>query len=166
MVEPRSPLEQARNRTLNRLARRDLSEAEIHQDVKRRFELEEGDILKLLTDLTRMGLVDDARLAKLIQRTLTEQGRGPRWVAMKLKMRGLAAPERTEETREGTERNTRAGRERAVEWVRKRYSGFNDDHKEKARALAALARRGFGYGEASEILAEAKRELESEADAG
>ena len=146
MVDPRSPVQQARDRTLRRLARRDLSEAEIRLDLRRNYTLKESDIRAVLTDLIRMGLVNDERLAQLLVRTLTEQGRGPRWIEMKLKKRGLSRPANSEA------HNRESGRERASQWVRKRYPRLDQDPRERTRALAALARRGFSYSEATEIL--------------
>ncbi|MBI5137804.1 MAG: RecX family transcriptional regulator [Nitrospirae bacterium] len=129
---------------LTLLARRDRSRRELRERLAARFP--DTDLEPLLDELTRLGYLDDRRLARrLAEELATRRHHGPRRLRHELARRGLDA-ERVAEAvapHAGADRV----REQALAATRAYLKGRSPDDDATLRRLAGyLGRRGFPEG--------------------
>ena len=105
--------------------------------------------LRIAAEAADLGLPGPWRIAAsrgfLVEGTLTpSQGKGPRYIQMKLKEKGVSAS-LGQVTEVLDEVSGASQLETAREIVERRYSGFESDVSTRARAYQALLRRGFSH---------------------
>ncbi|MGC4123036.1 MAG: regulatory protein RecX [Myxococcales bacterium] len=122
-------------------------------------DLEEGKkwIDELVARFERAGLLDDARFAKSRASSLLQRGTSPRAIAMKLKAKGVQAPEVRQAMDAIAESSANPELEAAMALAkRKRIGPFArtpaTEADEKRRHLGVLMRAGFSYGVAKKVL--------------
>lgn len=117
----------------------------------------EAALPEVVAKMRRMGLVDDAAYARALVESLHRRGKGRRAIAAKLRER-MVPPAHAEAAlallAEGTEDPEL---EAALNYARRRRIGpFHRDPARRAerreKDLAALARQGFGYGVARQVI--------------
>ena len=114
------------------------------------------------------GLLDDARFAEGVARTLHRRGMGLRGIRQRLRQKGLRDPEITtalDILREGAGDPDLVA---AVAFARKKRLGPfgppHDDPKVYRRQMGAMARRGFGFGLVRKVLDSDLESLEAALD--
>ena len=152
------------NALVRLIERRDYSEKEIRERLKRRKH-EDSYIDSACERAKKLGYLDDERLTKRLIEGLSQGQRGPRWIAQKLKARKLQSS--TEGTKEllSAHCSTDLQSEQATQWLlrQRRLLQFIEASSgtlpfpEKQKWLARLARRGFSIQSAQVAL---KRVLE------
>jgi regulatory protein len=107
---------------------------------------------KVLERLTRLGYLDDARLAEAKAGSLRRSGRSSRVIAQKLQLKGLSRELVT------THARSSADEEEAAAWMlakKKRLGPFSRvplDRVLKQKQLAAMGRAGFSFPLARKII--------------
>ncbi len=135
------------------LRRRERTVAEMHEWLAER-DVRSDVIDAVVSDLIEVGELDDDRFAHAYAADKRElSGWGPERIEAALVDRGL---ERSLAELAATEAHGEQ-LERAAEQVRRRFGSLEDD-AEKAKALAFLGRRGYGYEAAYEAIRRAGRE--------
>ena len=127
----------AKSLALDMLSRRNLSARELEDRLKRRGQ-DSDEISQALADLTRLGLIDDRRLAEQIITAGLSHNEGPSRIQARMASRGVPGPVRRElyhEVLAGNDWQKIALR------VRERYDMTNA--KDRARFIRHLAREGF-----------------------
>ena len=158
--KPITPLALERS-ALFRLERASLSEKQLRMALEKKARGAErglddevrGWIEDVVAKMKRLGFVDDERTAAARARSLRASGTSARGAMMKLKQKGIdgalaaRALAAVDETESGDGREAELAAARA--YVRRRKL----DAKEREKALAALARRGFSFDVAKRALA-------------
>jgi regulatory protein len=121
------------------LARRDYSERGL-RDRLRRAGIEDAELEGALTELRRVGLLDDERFASRRAKALAERGKGDRAIRFDLRRQGVET-----ELAEAAVGELEPERERAARIVSRRGPG--------AKTARLLAARGFD-GDAVDLAAE------------
>ncbi len=135
------------------LRRRERTVAEMHGWLRER-DVREDVIDVVLSDLIEVGELDDDRFARAFAADKRElSGWGPERIEAALIDRGL---ERSLAESAAHEEHHEA-LERAVEAVRGRFASLQDE-SDRARALAFLGRRGYGYELAYDAIRRAERD--------
>lgn len=134
--------EQAERRVARALAARGLSEREV-RDRLRRDGVGPGEVEEIVDRLSRVGAIDDDRLAEqLVHQAVTRKNQGRRAVSLTLSKRGIA--------REAIDRALESlpddDHERALEFARGKARSLArlDPDTALRRLVGQLARRGFG----------------------
>lgn len=141
------------------LAQRAQASGEIRQKLKRRLYMDET-IEMVLYKLEKERLLDDAAFAKEWAASRARNQIGRARILRELRAKGLSR-EISEAALEALEDD--AGEEAAAALARKlvhRYSREPDPRKAMQKALAAMARRGYGYEESRDALERAMEENE------
>lgn len=150
MSEDQESAQKAKSLALQRLTRREHSEAELKDILTRKgFELEI--IEPLLSELVEKKFLSDERFKKAFVSDQVLKGKGPRAIQLKLRQKGVRA-ELDEIQEISEERAGTTDQERALEIVERRYPGFREDRSEAQRAYQALLRRGFSFDLAREVV--------------
>lgn len=143
--------EAARQKCLRLLSVRMRSEGELRQRLRKADFAAEA-IEDVLSDLARVGLVDDAEFARSwVASRKAAGGSGPRklWSELRAKgvaddvLRGVLSEEMDEETE----------RSQAMEFARRRLRGRPADDAALGRLRRLLVGRGFGFGTVDSVLA-------------
>ena len=142
---PRRPPPSLRQRALDLLARRDYSRDELYKKLTAKVpDCDTAELDELLTRLTELGMQSDERAATAELRRTVAVGKGPRYLAQRLFMRGLASVSLELEIQE-------------VDWVSlcatayaDALNHYNNDHN---KAAAKVSRLGFDYS----MISKAKR---------
>jgi regulatory protein len=134
------------------LRRRIAKSCEHHEQDPAEFEAPLED---LLSRLERVGYLDDRRYGASLVRRARGRGASRREVAAKLHQKGLEAE--LVEALLGEDQDAGAETEAAWRYARRRRLGpFRLDAEQRSAArerdLAALGRRGFGYGVARDVI--------------
>ena len=112
----------------------------------------------VLYKLSSNGLLDDEAFARQWAAARSGAGLGKQRIAMDLRRKGLSGEQISEALENLDEDTTRdAALELARKFLRKKKPD-EDGRKVRQRAIAALARRGYGYEEAKEAVARAEEE--------
>lgn len=138
---------------LRRLSVREYGSGEMLAYLKRKG-APEGEASRVVEELVTKKLIDDERYARVIARHQAFRDKGPDYVMMKLRQKGVSLPRRKiQEIFEETLPETVGSElEMARRVIERRYPaaikksgdpGDSKDPREKARAYAALVRRGF-----------------------
>ncbi len=135
---------------LLRLNVREYAAREMFDYLKRKRVAEE-DAARVVAELVSAGLIDDTRYARVIARAQASRGKGPRYVQMKLRAKGVKADvrelQRVIEETSGQDEITRAR-----EIVERRYPNHAADRRERKRAWDGLLRRGFSMDTVRKVL--------------
>lgn len=156
--------QQARDWIFRRLALREHSRDELTKGLKERG-LPKPQIEALLDSFTQAGYQSDERFQEAYARHQAKQGKGSRWIQMKLKEKGVVAT--TEKLAEIAQEATGVSElDRAVDFLRRRYQTqvtFDspdsleesmpeseaekraDRQRQRNRLLGALVRRGYSF---------------------
>lgn len=141
---------------LFRLERAALSEKQLRDGLRRKCARQgrvvDDDVRAWIDDIVakmkRLGFIDDARTAEARARSLTAAGASKRGALLKLKQKGIDAALAAAALGDHDEL------EAARAYVRRRRL----DEKDRQKALAALARRGFSFDVAKKALTPAQSE--------
>ena len=147
--------EQTKNRALRMLDRRDYSHAELVKKLVEKGETPE-DAEAVVSRLSELGVVDDARYAALVVRQYAGKGYGERRVRAELQKRGVPRELLDAALEEMPEQDD------AVLTLLRRKLGDSFDRADVKRATDALARKGYGWDEISSALQRLRDELEEE----
>ena len=124
---------------LRLLAKRDYFTAEMRKRLKDK-KLSQRAVDHALEKCHALGYLDDERLTSLYASSLKRKGKGPRYIAQKLKERLGYLP--------NIPRDPEEEREAIVQLLKRRFSHLSrDGEKEKAKAVRFLLGRGFELGE-------------------
>lgn len=143
----------ARDWLFRRLTLREHSRAELRKGlIERGFSRTQSEVL--LDSFAESGYQSDERYQAAYARHQAKQGKGTRWIQMKLKEKGVEASK--EELAEIAEEATGATElDRAVDFLRRRYDtqlvstgtqAQKDRMRIRNRLLGGLVRRGFSFG--------------------
>ena len=105
----------------------------------------------------RLGLLDDAAFAKARARHLAGQNRSAREIERRLNLLGLCAEDISAAMEEIAPQSEAACRAVVEKHYRAKLAAG-----QREKVLAALARRGFSYGEAKAAVSEVLAQLEAE----
>lgn len=151
------PVEKAREAALSMLDRTRKTRREIERRLVERGHPKDA-IAAALERLERVGLVDDVEYARAFVRAkLARKPVSARVVRAQLRGRGVSEGdlERAfEETKVAAPEGERARAARALAPLLRRYRGL-DAREARAKAAAALARRGFDYETVNDVLRDA-----------
>ncbi|MDR3606119.1 MAG: regulatory protein RecX [Oligoflexia bacterium] len=114
---------------------------------------------RIVSDLLERGMISDERYARVIARHQAHRDKGPAYVMMKLRQKGVDIGRGTmaEIFQEVLPEAVASELELARRVAEKRYPsalGKNCDRKQKSKAIAALARRGFSHAVIAKIFEE------------
>ncbi len=102
------------------------------------------------------GLLDDARFAEGVARTLHRRGMGLRGIRQRLRQKGLCDPELQSALDALSEGGNDPDLVAALTFARKKrfgpYGPPSEDPKDYRRQMASMARRGFGFGLVRRVL--------------
>jgi regulatory protein len=97
-----------------------------------------------VNELVRQGLINNQRYAELYARSLALRGKASRYIALKLKEKGVSLePEKIQQALR--EINGVDELEAAIAWVERRFPDRANDRRMAARAYQALIRRGYSH---------------------
>ena len=154
-----SDTRRAKDKALRFLAVRDHASGELYQKLCRDFD--EHSAAAAVAEMARLDLLDDESFACRYASQLAARGKSVRQIAMKLEEKGIdrgAAQRALESASEACEGACLALVRRS--YRAKLAAGQRD------KVLAALARRGFSYGEAKDAVECVLTELETESENG
>lgn len=136
-------INEARNLALRRLAAREYSSAEMVAYLKRKG-VDEKLAAEIVAKLVADRFISDERYAKVMTRYQVGRGKGPNYIRMKLKQKGVSADlgDIREMMGEVSGESDLALARRVVE---ARYPKAHASREEGARAYQALLRRGFSF---------------------
>ena len=124
---------------VNILAQREHSQKELRDKLVRKFAVGAA-VDQVISQLIAQGYLSDSRFTEMAVRHYTGKGYGPGRIRMELKKRGVE-PEEQEAVQNLSEDDFIA---RARDLVGRKYGSITEmDFKQKRRAMAFLARRGF-----------------------
>jgi regulatory protein len=143
MSSTNHPKTKARQAALRRLDRRECSTGDISQALKRNGFTTEI-IAETVQELVDQKLIDDQKYSRILVREQTLRGKGPNWIRMKLKTKGISAERKEVEALIEHAANTS---ELAVAQsvISKRYPLASSDPAIARKAIQTLLRRGFSY---------------------
>jgi regulatory protein len=134
------------------LGRRERTMAQLRALLARRG-IGEAAAVAALAELSRAGLVDDSRYARLfVEDRRRLDGWGAERIARELERRGVAR-ELIEAQLAGAEGGRDAELRRALELLRARFPAASSDPRQRGRAFALLIRRGYDSELAADALA-------------
>lgn len=155
-----SDANEPRNLALRRIAAREYSRAEMVAYLKRKG-VETKQAEEVVARLVEESLISDERYAKVVARHQATRGKGPAYVRMKLKQKGIHAD--ASEVREMLGDVTgESDIERARKIVEARYPNAANDKTVAAKAYQALIRRGFSFDVARAVLFRSSRDRDNE----
>jgi SOS response regulatory protein OraA/RecX len=129
---------------MHRLSVREYGSGEMRSYLKRKgVPAPEAD--QVVEELLQRKLLDDERYARVVARHQAFRSKGPDFVQMRLRQKGVSlSRQKVQEIfREVLPESAGSELEMARRVVERKYPRANIDQKEKAKAFAALARRGF-----------------------
>ena len=154
-LQRQSDTHRAKEKALGYLSLRDHFSGELYEKLCRTFDGPTA--AAAVAEMRRLGLLDDERLARGRAAWLAEQNKSEREIRFQLERKGVdrEVVERVLNELEPDET------EACCALVRKSYL-YKLAGGEREKVLAALARRGFGYGAAKEAVERCLWELEQE----
>ncbi len=143
---------EARQVALRRLDRRECSTGDIAQTLRRKgFSAEI--ITETLQELVDQKLIDDQKYSRILVREQILRGKGPNWIRMKLRAKGIAAERREVEALiENAADTSELAVATAV--VARKYPLAKSDPLIARKAIQTLLRRGFSYDVARQAIAQ------------
>lgn len=157
MTSDNDPLAEARQIALRRLDRRECSSGDIFQCLKRKG-FPSGISNLVVQELVEKKFINDEKYTRIVIREQALRGKGPTWIRIKLKQKGISAERGAIESLLGDVADTsELNVARAV--VSRRYSQVRENPEMTKKALQALLRRGFSYGVARTALATFDQEI-------
>lgn len=134
---------QAKYYAIKRLSMLSLPSAKLKRSLKERLVSEEI-ILRLISELSEAGYINDHEWLASFVRVQSQRKMGPRAIAQKLAVKGMATEEAEELLRESqTEEKQRIA---IKQLLINRYKTRNlNDFNEKRKVVASLIRRGFDF---------------------
>lgn len=149
------PAPTSRNLALKRLGRREYSGGELIAYLLRKG-FPESEAQATVGELSREGLVDDLRYARMMVRHQALRGKGPRYILTHLRAKGVRMEVKEIETIL-EEIGVPSGVEAAQAIVERRYPEAQTDRRTAERAYQALMRRGFSHDVAAQVVFSKKR---------
>jgi regulatory protein len=136
------PLPDPRCLALKRLAVREYGASEMAAYLRRRG-IGQEEAERVVARLVADRMIDDTRFARMVARDQALRDKGSRYIAMKLKAKGVRMDRREVDSilRDVLPEEDELARVRAI--VARRYPGAARDQKERNRAYQGLLRRGF-----------------------
>lgn len=130
-----------RQLALNRLSVREYAAAEMRAYLLRKG-VDEAQAETIVAELVRDGMISDERYSRVIARHQAHRGKGPHYIAAKLRQKGVRTDARRvrELYREVAPLDEL---EAARQVVETRYPRAFEDEKVRSRAYLGLLRRGF-----------------------
>lgn len=155
--EERDPeYERARKRAMYLLGSRPYSTAALREKLLGNYSEKTAE--RVIEDMTRYGFLDDEDYAKRLASSIIN-GKKYGLHRAKAEMRRKGVPdELIEQTLSEYSREDMT--ESLTELVRKKYSGRISDRDERQKVIAALARRGYGFGEIKAAITSVLEELD------
>lgn len=147
-------MEEAKQRALKLLDKRDYSRAELIKKLTEKG-AEETDAAAAVDRLAELGIVDDARYAPLVVRRCAAKGYGAQRVRQELQHRGIPKELWDEAMEQMPQQDDAADR-----FLRSRLRGDAPDAAELKRACDALLRRGYSWDEVKRAAARYRAEIE------
>ena len=138
-----SILAKARQVALRKLDRRERSSGDIKVFLKKEGFSQET-ISLVIQELTAKNYINDERYAKIVVREQALSGKGPTWILMKLKQKGISVERKLIETLIQEVGET-SELELARKLVLRKYSEAKENPATARKAIQALLRRGFSY---------------------
>lgn len=158
-LKEQSDTRKAKDKALGYLSLRDYASGELYDKLCGKFDARSA--AAAVAEMQRLGLLDDENFARHRAKYLAGHNRSAREIRRKLAEKGIGrdtidaaldelAPDETEACRAVLEKN----------YLRKLREGGRD------KVIAALARRGFGYGVIKAALAQCGETAETDGDSG
>jgi regulatory protein len=158
MTLEKDPLAEARQIALHRLDRRECSTGDITQCLKRK-KFPSDIITQVVSELVEKKYINNEKYARIVVREQALRGKGPNWIKMKLKEKGISTErEAIEVLMRDVADTSELNVARAV--VSRRYPQVRENEVIAKKAIQALLRRGFSYGIAREALATFDQDLQ------
>lgn len=152
-----SDYERAKSRALWYLDRSDRTEKGLYEKlVTAKFDKKAS--AKVISRLKELGLIDDNRYAKRYAERLIESGISKREIYAKLIIKGISR-ELAKETVNSFENDEKESIKQLIE---KKYKNKMTDKNSIAKVYAALVRKGFSYGDVSDVLRQYREETGEE----
>jgi regulatory protein len=139
--QPELTAEQARDLSLKRLSVREYSQAELRRYLRARGAPAET-AEQVVRELSDEGKISDERFTRVVTRHQALRGKGPRYILMKLRQKGVSLDLDT--TRQAyADVAPRTELEAARQLVSVKYPGADRDPRISQRAYRGLLSRGF-----------------------
>ncbi len=152
-----SDYERAKSRALWYLDRSDRTEKGLYEKlVTAKFDKKAS--AKVISRLKELGLIDDNRYAKRYAERLIESGISKREIYAKLSAKGISR-ELAKETVSSFENDEKESIKQLIE---KKYKNKMTDKNSIAKVYSALVRKGFSYGDVSDVLRQYRDEAGEE----
>lgn len=150
--------ERARKRAMYLLGSRPYSTAALREKLLNNYSEETAE--RVIEDMTRYGFLDDEEYARRLASSIIK-GKKYGTHRAKAEMRRKGVPqELIEQALSEYSREDMA--ESLTELVRKKYADRITDRDERQKVIAALARRGYGFGEIKSAIMAVLEEMEEE----
>lgn len=150
--------ERARKRAMYLLGSRPYSTAALREKLLNNYSEETAD--RVIQDMTRYGFLDDGEYARRLASSIIK-GKKYGLHRAKAEMRRKGVPDELIEQALG-EYSREELTDSLTQLVRKKYSDRIIDRAERQKVIAALARRGYGFGEIKTAIAAVLEEIEDE----
>ena len=133
------------------LARREHGYQELRRKLSRRFSVDE--LEEALDRLREENLQSDQRFARVFTRERMLRGYGPQRIEAELRQRGVSRAIAEDAIREVPRQEGQSWRELAIQVLQRKFGGeAAESFEERARRARFLAYRGFGEGDAPDVL--------------
>lgn len=157
-TERDSEYERARKRAMYLLGSRPYSTAALREKLLNNYSEETTE--RVIEDMTRYGFLDDEDYARRLAASIISGKKyGLRRAKAEMRRKGvleeLIEQALSEYSREDVEDNL-------TQLVRRKYSHRISDREERQKVIAALARRGYGFGEIKSAITAVLEEIEDE----
>jgi regulatory protein len=114
-------------------------------------------IAETIQELVELKYIDDEKYSRIMVREQALRGKGPNWIRMKLKTKGITTERRqVEELLENAAQTSELEVAKSV--VVRRYPNAHLDPVVGRKAIQTLLRRGFSYDVARQAIAALKAE--------
>lgn len=150
MQPEKDPYPSAKEHALKRLERRECSSQDIYQHLIQKKVMPEI-ATRVVSDLTKLKLINDERFARMLTREQASRGKGPNYIRQKLRNKGVSLNvDQIREISEETTHLTELDAAKAI--LERRYPRAALDRKEAMRAFQGLLRRGYSFSVTQEAL--------------
>lgn len=150
--------ERARKRAMYLLGSRPYSTAALREKLLNNYSEETAD--RVIEDMTRYGFLDDEEYARRLASSIIK-GKKYGLHRAKAEMRRKGVPDELIE-QALSEYSREELTDSLTELVRKKYFDRISDRAERQKVIAALARRGYGFGEIKTAITAVLEEIEDE----
>lgn len=154
-----SDTRKAKEKALSYLSLRDYAGGELHEKLLRTFDPHSA--AAAVAEMRRLDLLNDEKFARHRAKYLMERGKSSREIAQHLQQKGIDR----ETARAVLDELSPEDGDACYAVVQKSYLR-KLQNGERQKVLAALARRGFSYGDAKSAIERSLAELGEEADCG